>query len=82
MCAFGVLGLSCEAPAAPKPPGSHTTAREPKRVQPQTPQVCLCVCLCVSVSVCAISTTMLPNNLSTEQPMPHPLLKQNEKFFA
>ena len=25
------LGLSCEAPAAPKPPGFHTTAREPKR---------------------------------------------------
>ena len=24
------LGLSCEAPAAPKPPGFHTTAREPK----------------------------------------------------
>ena len=31
MCAFGVLGLSCEAPAVPKPPGFHTTAREPKR---------------------------------------------------
>ena len=31
MCTFGVLGLSCEAPAAPKPPGFHTTAREPKR---------------------------------------------------
>ena len=31
MCTFGVLGLSCEAPAAPKPPGLHTTAREPKR---------------------------------------------------
>ena len=30
MCAFGVLWLSCEAPAAPKPPGLHTTAREPK----------------------------------------------------
>ena len=28
MCTFGVLGLSCEAPAAPKPPGLHTTARE------------------------------------------------------
>ena len=27
MCTFGVLGLSCEAPAAPKPPGFHTTAR-------------------------------------------------------
>ena len=24
MCTFGVLGLSCEAPAAPKPPGFHT----------------------------------------------------------
>ena len=32
MCTFGVLGLSCEAPAAPKPPGFHTTAQEPKRV--------------------------------------------------
>ena len=31
MCTFGVLGLSCEAPAAQKPPGFHTTAREPKR---------------------------------------------------
>ena len=31
MCTFGVLGLSFEAPAAPKPPGFHTTAREPKR---------------------------------------------------
>ena len=28
MCTFGVLGLLCEAPAAPKPPGFHTTARE------------------------------------------------------
>ena len=34
MCTFGVLGLSCEALAAqsgPKPPGFHTTTREPKR---------------------------------------------------
>ena len=31
MCTFGVLGLSCEAWAAEKPPGVHTTAREPKR---------------------------------------------------
>ena len=31
MFTFGVLGLSCEVPAAPKPPGFHTTAREPKR---------------------------------------------------
>ena len=31
MFTFGVLGLSCEALAAPKPPGFHTTAREPKR---------------------------------------------------
>ena len=29
MCTFGVLGLSCKAPAAPKPPGFRTTAREP-----------------------------------------------------
>ena len=28
MCTFGVLGLSCEAPAALKPPGFHTTTRE------------------------------------------------------
>ena len=28
MCAFGVLWLLCEAPAAPKPPGFHTTAQE------------------------------------------------------
>ena len=28
MCTFGVLGLSCEAPAALGPPGLHTTARE------------------------------------------------------
>ena len=28
MCTFGVLGLLCEAPAAPKPPGFHTTALE------------------------------------------------------
>ena len=26
MCTFGILGLSCEAPAAPKPPGLHTTS--------------------------------------------------------
>ena len=26
MFTFGVLGLSCGAPAAPKPPGLHTTA--------------------------------------------------------
>ena len=32
MCTFGVLGLSCEAPAAPKPPGPHTTARAHPRV--------------------------------------------------
>ena len=25
MCTFGVLGLLCEVPAAPKPPGFHTT---------------------------------------------------------
>ena len=31
LCTFGVLGLSCEALAAPKPPGFHTTAREPER---------------------------------------------------
>ena len=31
MCTFGVLGLSCEAPAAPKPPGFHTTARDPNQ---------------------------------------------------
>ena len=31
MSTFGVLGLSCEAPAAPKPPGFHTTTRDPKR---------------------------------------------------
>ena len=30
---FGVLGLSCEAPAAPKLPGFYTTAREPKRAR-------------------------------------------------
>ena len=29
MCTFGVLWLSCEAPAAPKPPGFHTTTKEP-----------------------------------------------------
>ena len=29
LCTFGVLGLLCEAPAAPKPPGFYTTAREP-----------------------------------------------------
>ena len=29
MLTFGVLGLSCEAPAAPKPPAFHTTARTP-----------------------------------------------------
>ena len=29
MCAFGVLGLSCEATAAPKPHGFHTTAESP-----------------------------------------------------
>ena len=28
MCTFGVLGLLCEAPAAPKPPELHTTARD------------------------------------------------------
>ena len=27
MCTFGVLGLSCETPAAPKPPGLRTTTR-------------------------------------------------------
>ena len=37
MCTFGVLGLSCEAPAAPKPPGFHTTARE-ARGEPEGPK--------------------------------------------
>ena len=37
MYTFGVLGLSCEAPAAPKPPGFHTTAREPKRAHLSAP---------------------------------------------
>ena len=31
MFTFGVPGLLCEAPAPRKPPGFHTTAREPKR---------------------------------------------------
>ena len=31
MCTFGVLGLSCEAGAALRPPGLHTTARELQR---------------------------------------------------
>ena len=38
MFTFGVLGLSCEAPAAPKPPGFHTTAREPKRGHLRVPE--------------------------------------------
>ena len=29
--------VSCEAPAAPKPPGLHTTAREPKRAHLRVP---------------------------------------------
>ena len=37
MCTFGVLGLSCEAPGALKPPGLHTTAREPKRAHLRVP---------------------------------------------
>ena len=37
MCSFGVLWLSCEAPAAPKPPGFHTTTREPKRTHLRVP---------------------------------------------
>ena len=40
MCTFGVLGLSCETPAAPTRPGrrgSHTTAREPKRTHFRVP---------------------------------------------
>ena len=32
-----VVWLSCEAPAAPKPPGFHTTAREPKRAHLRVP---------------------------------------------
>ena len=31
------LGLSCEAPAASKPPGFHTTTREPKRADLRVP---------------------------------------------
>ena len=31
MFTLGVLGLWCEAPAAPKPPWFHMTTREPKR---------------------------------------------------
>ena len=37
MCTCGVLSLSCEAPAAPKPPGFHTTTREPKRAHLRVP---------------------------------------------
>ena len=37
MCAFGVLWLSCGAPEAPKPPGFHTTAREPERAHFRVP---------------------------------------------
>ena len=36
MCTFGALGLSCEGPAAPKPPGFHTTTREPKRAHSES----------------------------------------------
>ena len=31
MCTFGVLGLSCETPPDPKPPGFHTTVRGSRR---------------------------------------------------
>ena len=37
MLTFGVLGLSCEASAAPKPLGFHTTTREPKRADLRVP---------------------------------------------
>ena len=37
MCTFGVLGLPCEAPAALKNPGFHTTTREPKRGHVRAP---------------------------------------------
>ena len=40
MCTFGVLGLSCASPGRPGlvgPPGSHTTAREPKRAHFRVP---------------------------------------------
>ena len=37
MCTFGVLGLSCANPGGPKPPGLHTTAREPKRAHFRAP---------------------------------------------
>ena len=37
MCTFGVLGLSCETPAAPKPLELQTTAREPKRAHFRVP---------------------------------------------
>ena len=37
MSTFGVLGLSCEAPAASGPPGFHTTTREPKRTHFRVP---------------------------------------------
>ena len=36
MCTFRVLGLSCETPAAQKPPGFHTTAREPNCMPTKT----------------------------------------------
>ena len=36
MCTFRVLGLSCETPAAQKPPGFHTTAREPNCMPTRT----------------------------------------------
>ena len=37
MCTFGVLWLLCEAPAAPKLLGFHTTARNPKRAHLSVP---------------------------------------------
>ena len=36
-CTIGVLGLSCAAPAAPKPPGFHTIARETKSAHWRVP---------------------------------------------
>ena len=37
VCTFRVLGLLCEAPAAPKPPGLYTTAIEPKHAHLRVP---------------------------------------------
>ena len=58
MCTFGVLGLSCEAPGGPKPPGFHTGVCH-KGGGKKRELGFACVCLRVCVCVCCVALLLV-----------------------